>query len=246
MFGQSDEYASLRQEIISIEEKQRNVWIYMYVLFCSLFVLGLEWSHYLFLVTYIILIPFQCVINDFIWCMSKVSTYIQVFYEDENDNLNWESFHTYYPYIDLSTKKKKSFVEIISITSSVHLGFLATSFFCAYILKNAYTRGYFLINILDGLLILFSVILFFVILIINKEYNKKYFNEKKVVMNSYKKYIEEKAEKCDFCQSGDSLGWEDGKNKFFVNNKGEMFVTVNDVEMKYKIKYCPNCGKKFK
>ena len=46
MKAQIEEYVSLRNEIISIEEQQRNVWIYMYVIFCSLFVLGLERSHY--------------------------------------------------------------------------------------------------------------------------------------------------------------------------------------------------------
>lgn len=35
-------YETIRNEIISMEEMQRNVWIYMYVLFCTLFVLGLE------------------------------------------------------------------------------------------------------------------------------------------------------------------------------------------------------------
>ncbi len=49
------EYEALRSEIISFLEQQRTVWIYMYVLFCTLFVLGLQLSHYLFLVTYIIL-----------------------------------------------------------------------------------------------------------------------------------------------------------------------------------------------
>lgn len=72
-------YETIRNELIVIEELQRNVWIYMYVLFCTLFVLGLEWSHFLFLVSYIVLIPFQCVINDYQWSISKMSIYIRVF-----------------------------------------------------------------------------------------------------------------------------------------------------------------------
>lgn len=73
------EYESLRNEIIALEEIQRNVWLYMYVTFCSLFVLGLQWSHYLFLVTYVVIIPFQCVYNDYWWSISKIATYIRVF-----------------------------------------------------------------------------------------------------------------------------------------------------------------------
>lgn len=76
------EYESIRCEFISMEEQQRNVWIYMYVLFAALFVLGLEFNHYLFLVTYIILIPFQIVINRYNWSISKMSTYIRIFYEE--------------------------------------------------------------------------------------------------------------------------------------------------------------------
>lgn len=87
-------YESLRSEIITMEELQRNVWIYMYVLFCTLFVLGLQWSNNLFLVTYIILIPFQCVINEYKWSIAKMSTYIRIFFENENKKISWESLHT--------------------------------------------------------------------------------------------------------------------------------------------------------
>lgn len=37
-----EEYESIRNEIITMEGLKRNVWIYMYVLFCTLFVLGLQ------------------------------------------------------------------------------------------------------------------------------------------------------------------------------------------------------------
>ena len=82
-------YESIRNEIVTMEGLQRNVWIYMYVLFCTLFVLGLQWSHYLFLVSYIILIPFQYVINDYRWSISKMSTYIRIFFEKDNKDISW-------------------------------------------------------------------------------------------------------------------------------------------------------------
>lgn len=181
-----EEYTSLRNEIISLEEQQRNVWIYMYVIFCSLFVLGLEWSHYLFLVTYIVLIPFQCVINNFLWSIHKLSVYIRVFFEDDNTKLNWESFHQYYPYIEYYKGKSKSINDTIMTSGATHLGLLATSFFCGYILKSAYQNGQFLLANMDIILILFSVILFFIILIINKEYNKKINDGLKDIIDEYK------------------------------------------------------------
>ena len=80
------EYESIRNEIISMEEQQRNVWIHMYVLFITLFVLGIELSYHLFLVTYVVLIPFQVVINRYKWSISKMSTYIRLFYEKDEKN----------------------------------------------------------------------------------------------------------------------------------------------------------------
>ena len=62
-----NEYAALRNEIITMEELERNVWIYMYVLYVTLFALGIEFSYDLLLLTYIILIPFQTVINRYQW-----------------------------------------------------------------------------------------------------------------------------------------------------------------------------------
>ena len=53
-----NEYDSLRSELVSMEATQRSIWIYMYVLFVSIFILGIEFSSNLFLVTYIVLIPF--------------------------------------------------------------------------------------------------------------------------------------------------------------------------------------------
>ncbi len=91
MMNNMNEYESLRNEIISFEEQERNVWIYMYVIFCTLFVLGIELSYYLFLVIYIILIPFQVVINRYGWSVAKISTYIRIFYEKEQKDLKWEA-----------------------------------------------------------------------------------------------------------------------------------------------------------
>lgn len=189
---QIEEYVSLRNEIISLEEQQRNVWIYMYVIFCSLFVLGLEWSHYLFLVTYVVLIPFQCVINNFLWSIHKLSIYIRVFFESDNTKLNWESFHQYYPYVKYYKEKSKSLNDIIMTSGATHLGLLATAFFCGYILKNAYHNDQFIIRNMDITLMLFSVILFFIILMINKDYNKKINDGLKDIMDGYKSSISEK------------------------------------------------------
>lgn len=121
-------YETIRNEIISIQELQRNVWIYMYVLFGTLFVLGIEWSSYLFLVSYVILISFQCVINDYQWSISKMSIYIRIFFEEVDKEIGWESLHIYPSYKEYYKNKSRSIRGIIRISGAVHLGFLSTLF----------------------------------------------------------------------------------------------------------------------
>lgn len=179
-------YETIRSKLISMEEMLRNVWIYMYVLFCTLFVLGLEWSHSLFLVSYIVLIPFQCVINDYKWLISKISTYIRIFFEKDNMDISWESLHMFDTYKNYDKQKKKSIRGIIKISSASHLGFLATSFYCFYTLKDLCINNNFVLSFGDIFLIILSIILAMVLVMINKDYNKNYDKELENIMEKYK------------------------------------------------------------
>lgn len=179
-------YETIRNELIVIEELQRNVWIYMYVLFCTLFVLGLEWSHFLFLVSYIVLIPFQCVINDYQWSISKMSIYIRVFFENDNRDISWESLHVCDIYKEYYKQKKKSIRNIIKISSVSHLGFLATGFYCVYTLKDSYINNNFVLDLGNIFLIILSIILFIILIFINKDFYKNYDKELENIMTQYK------------------------------------------------------------
>lgn len=179
-------YESLRTEIITMEELQRNVWIHMYILFCTLFVLGLQWSPYLFLVSYIILIPFQYVINDYRWSISKMSTYIRIFFEKENINIGWESLHLFESYIEYDRRKKKTIKSIIGMSGAVHLGILATGFYCGYTLSTSYIDEKFVLVPGNIILIILSVILLMILIVINRGYYKNYDAELEEIMIKYK------------------------------------------------------------
>lgn len=58
-------------------------------------------------------------------------------------------------------------------------------------------------------------------------------------------YKEERNQGCNCCQSDKALYWTDDENNAFVDNRGDMLVTVKDKTMRFKVKCCPNCGKKF-
>lgn len=180
------EYESLRGEIISFEEQQRNVWIYMYVLFTTLFVLGIELSYNLFLVTYIVLIPFQVVINRYQWSIRKISIYIKLFYEDFSDNLNWETMHTFGDYKKYYKKINNNILGIIRYTGVTQLAFLASVFFDVCLLCNKYSDSIFNLNIMDIVLILLSICLFFLVVLLNKEYYKNHDEDLEDIIQTYK------------------------------------------------------------
>lgn len=179
-------YETIRNEIISIQELQRNMWIYMYVLFGTLFVLGLEWSNYLFLVSYVILIPFQCIINDYQWSISKMSTYIRIFFEEQDRNMGWESLHIYSRYKEYFMNRSKSIGGIIRISGAVHLGGLSTFFYCWDILQKSYINGIFTIGIMDLVWIVIAIVLFTILILVNKDFYHDYDSELEEVMRKYK------------------------------------------------------------
>lgn len=190
-----NEYESLRNEIISMEEQQRNVWIYMYVLFSTMFVLGIEWSYYIFLVTYIVIIPFQIIINSYKYFIHRISAYIRIFYESQNKNLNWESLQIFYEYKKYEKELYNTLSYIIRKTGAIQLGFLATCSFNFFLLYSKYDNGSWHIKSIDFVFIFVSVILLFVTIIINIEYDKDYINELDAEIKKYKKYIDENNEK---------------------------------------------------
>lgn len=53
------------------------------------------------------------------------------------------------------------------------------------------------------------------------------------------------ATKCDCCEGDTPFYWLDNENNAFIDSKGEMLVVVKDKTLRFKVKYCPNCGRKF-
>lgn len=184
-------YESLRNEIITMEELQRNVWIYMYILFCTLFVLGLQWSHSLFLVSYIILIPFQCVINDYRWSICKMSTFIRIFFENKNKDISWETLHVSEVYKEYDRRKKRSIKSIVGMSGAIHLGILATGFYCGYTLSNSYVDNKFILDFGGVALIILSIFLLMILIMVNRKYYKNYDTELEDIIKKYKKEREE-------------------------------------------------------
>lgn len=50
---------------------------------------------------------------------------------------------------------------------------------------------------------------------------------------------------CYCCLGDENLYWKDEENNAFVDSKGDILVTIKGMTMRYRVKYCPNCGRKF-
>lgn len=190
-----DEYNSLRSEIISIQEKRRNVWIHMYILFISIFVLAIEFSYKLFLVSYIVLIPFQIVICRYDWGVKKISSYIRIFYEECDNNLTWESFHVFKNYREIIDRYNKSIMGLTRYTGSSQLGFLASVFFIINFLSDKFYENIFHLKGIDVIYLLASVFLFIVTVYINQTYNKNHIEDLESVIREYKSICEKERSK---------------------------------------------------
>lgn len=52
-------------------------------------------------------------------------------------------------------------------------------------------------------------------------------------------------EDCEYCNGDKPVFWQDDRNCAFVDNEGNMLVTVAGASIMYKVEYCPACGRKF-
>lgn len=123
--NQSDEYTSLRSEIISLVEIQYNYILAMYTISIAIISLAIQQQNeWIFLLPYIILFSFQRVITAKRFIMLRIAAYIAVFLDEE---FGWEK--NYNDIVDNTLKKhnrKKKFTWLQNVLtgriSSLQLG----------------------------------------------------------------------------------------------------------------------------
>ena len=50
---------------------------------------------------------------------------------------------------------------------------------------------------------------------------------------------------CRCCCEGEALFYEDEDNCVYVDDDGTILQTINSRDFTFKVKCCPNCGRKF-
>ncbi len=183
-----EEYSALRDEIISISEQLRSTWTTMITLCVSIYILAFETkSSELFLLLYIILIPFQYIINSQQWSVQKISTYIRCFFESKELGIHWETMHIFQPYLDY----RKKFGDEIPINAKfpLVLGGLSTGIFIFKKIIELTNKQSISENIFAICFIILSLALFAVLFKVNSRYNARYDGELEKVIMKYKNSI---------------------------------------------------------
>jgi len=191
-------YSALRNELILIEEMQRNMYIYMYSIYAVLYAVGVQFGNIFFLLTYIVLIPFQSKIDLYNWSITKMSIYIRVFFEEKRNDIHWESLQTYPLLIRAEKHKKNTLAGIFSRYDAALLGCLATISFIFIEIKKFFSFNANSITIScskDSLIIscffiILSIVLAFYTIIITKQSFPKKDNEAFDIIERYKNDLE--------------------------------------------------------
>lgn len=191
-------YSTLRNELIVIEEMQRNMYIYMYSIFAVLYAVGVQFGNIFFLLTYIVLIPFQCKIDLYNWSITKMSIYIRVFFEEKRNDIHWESLQTYPLLMREEKYKKGTIAGILSQYDTALLGCLAMISFIVMELKKlfSYSENTIIIScskeslIISCCLIIISVVLAFYTIVITKQSFPKKDIEAFNIIERYKNDLE--------------------------------------------------------
>lgn len=186
--GCMEEYSALRNEILSHMEQERTTWIAMVTIYVAMFVLAIENSIHILPLTYIVLIPFQSMLNLYEWSIQKVSTYIRIFYEKDNPRMNWETMHVFPPY--LKYRERMGNGCFVNTGLSVILGALSTFSFIVNRIYVIYIGIESIVSVIDIFLMALSIILLIIIIFVNFKFNKRYESYLKIKITEYKKKIE--------------------------------------------------------
>lgn len=181
-----DEYSALRNEIVSMQERENNAYLTLYTTFAVMFVAGIEISNRILPVAFIVIIVFQCLINDYFWSVEKISTYIRLFYEPDN-NAHWESMHYHIIYKEYYKRHQRSLPVQIKNRSPILLGLLTVGAQSYWYYKTSANNS--TMSLADMLLLAFSVFSFALVMYLNLQYEKRHTNELESTIEQYKNNV---------------------------------------------------------
>ena len=153
-------YESLRDSIISCEDRIVTIKINMYIVYFALFAFGVKYSELMF-ISFFVLITFQSLMNRERLAVEKASIYIRIFFE-ETGNMHWETLHKEQSHLKVYTDATRDLGWYIekcgaSILAAVSLLFLTV--------RNSFYGP----TSIEIVKIFFSIILFLIVCNLNKK-----------------------------------------------------------------------------
>lgn len=127
-------YESLKNSALHCEDGIRNARLQMYTVYFVMLPFSFAY-HGIFLVTFIVLIAFQTIINTEKIAIERISSYIRVFFEEKRDDIHWSLLNKDSIHLDSYSKQYKNLGWYINRNILFHLPLLTASNHC-------YTNGF--------------------------------------------------------------------------------------------------------
>lgn len=178
-------YEALRNEIVIFQQIHENLYIAMYASYITLLVLSLQFSHYILLCTFVIVIPFQARIKRFEWRMILASRYIIEFFEMKRTDIHWETFNQSKEFSNQYFAHRKRITNILGGTGSLQLGILSTSLFYIYTFYYKLRYGW-----IDVILLCISLMGLILTVFLDRNTNKKFKNTMINSLQDFKNKLE--------------------------------------------------------
>lgn len=110
-------YEALKNTALHCEDSVRSARTQMYTVYFAVLSFGFAY-HWLFLITFIILIAFQTIINTEMMAIERVSSYIRVFFEEKRNDMHWSLLNKDTTHLTSYSKQYKNIGWYINIYAS--------------------------------------------------------------------------------------------------------------------------------
>lgn len=131
-------YEALKNTALHCEDSIRNARIQMYTIYFVVLPFGFTY-HWLFLLTFMILMAFQSIMNTERFAIERVSSYIRVFFEEKRDDMHWSLLNKDFKHLSTYSKQYRNIGWYINAYASSILAVIAfASMIAVYIINQYY------------------------------------------------------------------------------------------------------------
>lgn len=158
-------YETLKNTALHCEDGMRNARIYMYVVYFTLLAFGRNYIDML-LVSFIVLIAFQSMINNDKYSIERIAAYILVFFETKREGMHWSKLNRDFNHLEIYKTQYQNVGWYINFYASSILALISL----ILIFANSLNQCEFELNrisVVGGIEIVIAIFLCFLVISIN-------------------------------------------------------------------------------